>query len=229
MLSCSLRVLCYRWRTRVGKEQRMTGPFCSVFTEYPLVELSTATTSHYEHRRTMSKAKREAKREFEKQQELAKLQAKQQAKDQRKLDNAKRAADERARRAALTPDERARENKVMLGCGGAVAVVVLALLGIGSCSAREDGDSETPNTPLSSDTLDAPKNRVVPDLVGKPANQARRLSLAEGLAAVTTDCTGRDRGVWNESNWFVISQDPLPGTEVADGAEIWLCVEKYSN
>lgn len=50
-----------------------------------------------------------------------------------------------------------------------------------------------------------------------------------GMLPVGTDCSGRDRGVWNASNWFVVDQDPAAGDPVVADGEVWLCSMKYDD
>jgi hypothetical protein len=97
-------------------------------------------------------AKREAKKEFAKEQELAKLRAREAQKAATKLAAQKRAqrnaaeaaAARQARRAAMTPSERASDDKRQAILGFVVMVIIV--LGIGGCivavATADDPDEE---------------------------------------------------------------------------------------
>ncbi len=185
----------------------------------------------------MSKAKREAKAQLAKEQELAKLrakeEAKQAAKQARREVNAEAARKARVsneeRRAKLTPKQRHSEDRRSM-----IALVVLLVLLAGlvvSCLVATSGDDDEPRReqPEATTTTDAPRRQAVPDVVGEPLNRARSTMHDLGFDVLAVDCTGRDRLVVRDSNWYVTDQDPRVGGTQMTGEQVTLCVVKYED
>lgn len=110
---------------------------------------------------------------------------------------------------------------------GVAALVTVAILAGGNSPTSTDQPVQTTTQPAA--TTQAKADVMVPGLVGRPLNQAVDMLRRVGLTGVGHDCSGRERVVVAESNWFVVSQDQLPGKYVPANSEVWLCSLKFDD
>lgn len=84
--------------------------------------------------------------------------------------------------------------------------------------------------PAKKPTKKAPVVVTVPDAVGKNYQRAQDLWRSRGLVVLPAeDASGKDRLPWIDSGWYVVDQDPPPGTRVEDGSTIQATILKYTD
>lgn len=118
--------------------------------------------------------------------------------------------------------------------GLAALLVTVAILAGGNSPTSTDQPVQTITPAAQTTTQAAPTTQakadvMVPGLVGRPLNQAVDMLRRAGLTGVGHDCSGRERVVTAESNWFVVSQDQSPGKYVPADSEVWLCSLKFDD
>lgn len=91
-------------------------------------------------------------------------------------------------------------------------------------------ESEPAKKPAKKPTKKAPVVVTVPDAVGKNYQRAQDLWRSRGLVVLPAeDASGKDRLPWIDSGWYVVDQDPPPGTRVEDGSTIQATILKYTD
>ncbi|TCO64505.1 PASTA domain-containing protein [Actinocrispum wychmicini] len=76
----------------------------------------------------------------------------------------------------------------------------------------------------------APSGNLVPDVVGKNREDARRTLQASGFYNFTDeDATGRGRMIIVDRNWQVVSQEPPGGAALDPKQEVLLRSKKYTD
>ncbi|MDP3950526.1 GYF domain-containing protein [Microbacterium sp.] len=151
-----------------------------------------------------------------------------------------------------SPGGRNRDLGLVLILGGMAAVILLAVVVVAT---QGDGkqpppvvapvataptpmqsfDNGTPTpTPTPKRTSAEPKptrsSVRVADAIGINYQDAQDLWRSQGLWVLPAeDATGTHRLPIIDSNWYVVDQDPAPGTRVKTGGDVRATVKKYSD
>lgn len=76
----------------------------------------------------------------------------------------------------------------------------------------------------------APSGNVVPDVIGKNREEAKRALQAAGFYNLTDeDATGRGRTIIIDHNWLVVDQNPKGGTVLEPKQKVLLRSKKFSD
>lgn len=118
----------------------------------------------------------------------------------------------------------------LAGCGGMPAATVTV-----TETATKTAGAPTPNQQSSDSANEVgsapePDIVVVADMVGQNYQDAQDVWRASGLIVIPAeDATGANRLPFIDSNWYVVGQTPVGGTEVAPGGSIQAKVKKYTD